>query len=155
MAIIGVYLDSTASKQFLKIREKQGAACLDLYKWHTTCTADMSKPDTLWAFRAKLAGQAQGSAQDVETIPLCEAADTLLRCVEDQRQLNLPDTYNNLKIAIVDAVQMSALVPTAELKQPGQFVCSFNVLSTLLVARGLAHHLVIFSRIRINCERIS
>ena len=139
----------------LKIREKRRAACLDLYKWYTTCMADISKPDTPWAFRAKLAGQAQGSAQEVEPIPLYEAADNLLRCVEDQRRWNLSNTYNNLKIAIVDAVQMSALVPTAELKQPGQFVCSFHVVSTLLVARGLAHHLVIFSIIRINCGKIS
>ena len=57
----------------LKIRDKQRSACLDLYKWHTTCTADILKPDTPWAFRAKLAGQAQGSAQDVEPIPLHEA----------------------------------------------------------------------------------
>ena len=77
------------------------------------------------SFRGKLAGQAQGSAQDVEPIPLYEA--NLLRCVEDQSRRNIPETFNNLKIASVDAVQMSALVPTAELKQPGQFVCSFNV----------------------------
>ena len=107
-----------------KIRVKQRTACLDLQKWHTTCTADILKADTPWAFRAKLAGQAQASAQDVEPILLYEAADNLIRCVEDQRRRGLPDTYNNLKIAIVDAVQMSALVPTAELKQPGQFVCS-------------------------------
>ena len=48
-------------------------------------------------------------------------------------------------MAIVDVVQMSALVPTAELKEPGQFVCSFNVVWTLPVARGLAHDIV-FSR---------
>ena len=138
-----------------KIREKRRTACLDLQKWHTTCRADIFGPDTRWAFCARLAGQAQGSAQDVEPIPLYEAADNLLRCVEDQRRQNLLDTYNNLKIAILDAVQMSARVPTAELKQPGQFVCSFNVVSTLLVARGLAHHLVIFRTKRINCGRIS
>ena len=46
----------------LKIRDKRRAACQDLYKWHTTCTADILKPDGPWAFRAKLAGQAQGSA---------------------------------------------------------------------------------------------
>ena len=84
-----------------------------------------------------------------------EAANNLLRCVEDQRRRNIPDTYTNLKIAIVDAVQMSALVPTNELKQPGRFVCSFNVVSSLLVARGLAHHLVIFIIVRINCGKIS
>ena len=33
----------------LKIRNKRGAACLDLYKWHTTCTADILKPGTRWA----------------------------------------------------------------------------------------------------------
>ena len=139
----------------LKIRDKHRASCLDSYKQHTTCTADILKPDTPWAFGAKLAGQAQGSAQDVEPIPRYEAADNLLPCVEDQRRRNIPDTYNNLKIAIVDAVQMRALVPTAELKQPGQFVCSFNGVSTLLVARGLAHDFVIFSIIRINCGKIS
>ena len=79
----------------------------------------------------------------------------MLRCVEDQWQRNIRDTYNNLKIAIVDAVQMSALVPTTELKQPGQFLCSFNVVLSLLVAPGLAHHLVIFSIICINCGKIS
>ena len=93
--------------------------------------------------------------KDFEPISLYEAADNLLRCVEDQRRQNIPDIYNNLKIAIVDAVQMSALVPTAELKQPGRFVCSFNVVSTLLVARGLAHHLVIVSIIGIDCGKIS
>ena len=139
----------------LKIREKRQTACLDLQKWHTTCTADILKPYTPWAFCAKLAGQAQGSAQDVEPIPLYEAADNLLRCVEDQRRQNLPDTYNNLKIAIVDAMQTSALVRTAELKQPGQFICSLNVVLTLLVARGFAHHLVIFRTKRINCGKIS
>ena len=113
------------------------------------------RPDTLWAFRAKLAGQAQGSAQDVEPIPLWEAADNLIRCVEDQRRRHIPDTYNNLKIAIVDAVQMSALVPTAELKQPGQFVCAFNIVSTLPVARGLAHDLVFSRTPRINRGKIS
>ena len=46
---------------------------------------------------------------------------------------------------------MSALVQTAELKQPGQFECSWNVVLTLLVVRGLAHHLVIFRTKRINC----
>ena len=105
------------------IREKRRTACLDLQQWHTTCIPDILKPTTPWAFRAKLARQAQGSAQDVEPIPLYEAADNLIRCVEDQRRRGLADTYSNLKIAIVDAVQMSALVPTAELKQPGQFVC--------------------------------
>ena len=140
-------------RAILKIPEKRRAACL--YKWHTTCTADILKVDTPWAFREKLAGQAQGSAQDVEPIPLYEAANNFIRCVEDQQRRNQPDTYNNLKIAIVDAVQMSALVPTAELKQPGQFVCSFNVVSRLLVSRGLAHHLVIFSILRINCGKIS
>ena len=87
-------------------------------------------------------------------IPLYEAADNLIRCVEDQRRRGLPDTYNNLKIAIVDAVQMSALVPTAQLKQPGQFVCLLNVVSMLFVARGLAHNLVIFSTKRISCGKI-
>ena len=125
-----------------------------MQKWRTTCAADILKPDTQWAFRAKLAGQAKGIAQDVEPIPLYEAADNLIRCVEDQRRRNLPDMYNNLKIAIVDAVQMSALVPTAELKQPGQFLCSFNVVSTLIVARGLVHNLVIFRTKRINCGKI-
>ena len=103
----------------LRIWEKRRAACLDLYKWHTTCTADILKPDTPRAFRATLAGQAQGSAQDVEPIPLYEAADNLIRCVEDQRRRNLPDTYNNLKIPILDAVQMSVLVPTAGTEATG------------------------------------
>ena len=67
----------------------------------------------------------------------------------------LPDTYSNLKIAIVDAVQMSALVPTAELKQPGQFACSLNVVLMLYVARNLTHNLVIFRTKRINCGKIS
>ena len=67
-------------------------------------------------------------------IPLYEAADNLIRCVEDQRRRGLADTWSNLKIAIVDAVQMSALVPTAELKQPGQFVCSLIVVSMLFDA---------------------
>ena len=66
----------------------------------------------------------------------------------------LPDTYSNLKIAIVDAVQMSALVPTAELKQPGQFVCSLIVVSVLFVARGLAHNVVTFRTKRMNCGKI-
>ena len=131
------------------------AKCLDLQQWHTTCIADILKPETPWAFSAKLAGQAQGSAQDVEPIPLYEAADNLIRCVEDQRRRGLPDTYSNLKIAIADAVQMSDLVPTAELKQPGQFVCSLNVVLMLFVARGLAHNLVIFRTKRINCGNIS
>ena len=138
-----------------KIREKRRTACLDLQQWHTTCIANILKPDTPWAFRAKLAGQAQGSAQDVEPIPLYEAADNLIQCVEDQRRRGLPDMYTNLKMAIVDAVQMSALVPIAELKQPGQFVCSLNGVSMLFVARGLAHHLVIFRTKRINCGKIS
>ena len=137
-----------------KIREKRHTACLDVQQWHTTCIADILKPTTPWAFRAKLAEQAQGSAQDVEPIPLYEAADNLIRCVEDQRRRGLPDTYNNLKIAIVDAVQMSALVPTAELKQPGQFVCSLIVVSALFVTRGLAHNVVTFRTKRINCGRI-
>ena len=110
-------------KAIAKIWERRRTACLDLQQWHTTCIADILKPETPWAFRAKLAGQAQGSAHDVEPIPLYEAADNLIQCVEDQRRRGLPDTYNNLKIAIVDAVQMSALVSTAELKQPDQFVC--------------------------------
>ena len=61
-----------------KIREKRRTACLDLQQWHTTCIADILKPTTPWAFRAKLAGQAQGSAQDVDPIPLYEAADNLI-----------------------------------------------------------------------------
>ena len=109
-------------------------SCKSAKQWHTVCIADILKPTTPWAFRAKLAGQAQGSAQDVEPIPLYEAADNLIRCVEDQRRRGQPDTYSHLKIAIVDAVQMSALVPTAELKQPGQFVFSLMVVSVLFVA---------------------
>ena len=139
----------------LKIRDKRHTACPDLQKWHTRCTADTLRPDRPWAFRAKLAGQAQRSAQDVEPTPMWEAADNLLRCVEDQRQRHIPDTENNLKIAVVDAVQMSALVPTAELRQPGQFVCSLNVVLTLRVARGLAHDLVFPRTKRINCGTIS
>ena len=138
-----------------KIREKRRTAFLDLQQWHTTCITNVLKPETPWAFRAKLAGQAQGSAQDVEPITLYEAADNLIRCVEDQRRRGLPDTYTNLKIAIVDAVQMSALVPGDELKEPGQFVCSLNVVSMLFVARGLAHNFVIFRTKRINCGKIS
>ena len=138
-----------------KIREKRRTVCLDLQQWHITCIADILKPTTPWAFRAKLAGQAQGSAQDVEPVPLYEAADNLIRCFEDQRRRGLANTYSNLKIAIVDAVQMSALVPTAELKQPGQFVCSLIVVSMLFVARGLAHDVVTFRRKRINFGRIS
>ena len=137
-----------------KDSKKRRTACLDLQQWHTTCIADILKPTTPWAFRAKLAGQAQGSAQDVEPIPLSEAADNLIRCVEDQRRRGLADTYSNLKIAIVDAVQMSALVPTAELNQPGQFVCSFIFVSMLFVARGLAHNVVTFRTKRINCGKI-
>ena len=136
------------------IREKRRTACLDLQQWHTTCIADALKRTTRWALHAKLAGQAQGSAQDVEPIPLYEAADNLIRCVEDQRRQGLADTYRNLKIAIVDAVQMSALVPTAELKQPGQFVCSLIVVSMLFVVRGLAHNLVTFRTKRINRGKI-
>ena len=137
-----------------KIREKRRTACLDLQQWHTTCIADILRPTTPWAFRAKLARQAQGSTQEVEPIPLYEAADNLIRCVEDQRRRGLADTYSNLKIAIVDAVQMSALVPIAELKQPGQFVCSLIVASMLFIARRLAHNVVTFRTKRINCERI-
>ena len=137
-----------------KIREKRRRACVDLQQWHTTCIADILKPTKPWAFRAKLAGQAQESAQDVEPIPLYEAADNLIRCVEDQRRRGLADTYSNLKIAIVDAVQMRALVPGAELKQPGQFVCSLIVVSMLFVARGLAHNVVTLRTKRINCEEI-
>ena len=85
-----------------KIQEKRRTACLDLQQWHTTCIADILKPTTPWAFRGKLAGQAQGSTQDVEPIPLYEAADNLIGCVEDQRRRGLADTYSNLKIAIVD-----------------------------------------------------
>ena len=137
-----------------KIREKRGTACLDLQQWHTTCIADILKPTTPWAFRAKLAGQAQGSAQDVEQIPLYESADNLIRCVEDQRRRGLAYTYSNLKIAIVDALQMSALVPTAKLKQPCQFVCSLIVVSMLFVARGLAHNVVTFGTKRINYGKV-
>ena len=136
------------------IREKRRTAWLDLQQWHTVCIADILKPTTPWAFRAKLAGQAQGSAQDVEPIPLYEAADNLIRWVEDQRWEGLPDTYSNLKIAIVDAVQMSALVPTAELKQPGQLVCPLIVVSVLFVARGLAHNVVTFRTKRTNFGKI-
>ena len=125
-------------KAIAKSREKRRTACLDLQQWHTTGIADILKPTTPWAFRAKLLGQAQGSAQDVEPIPLYEAADNPIRCVEDQRRRGLADTYSNLKIAIVDAVQMRALVPTAELKQHGQFVCSLNVVSMRLQALILA-----------------
>ena len=138
-----------------KIREKRRTASLDLQQWHTTCIVDILKPETLWAFHARLAGQAQGSAQDGVPIPLYDAADNLIRCVEDQWRRRLPDTYNHLGIAIVDAVQMSALVPTAELKQPGQFVCSLSVVSMLLVVRGPAQKLVIFRTKRINCGKIS
>ena len=137
-----------------KIREKRRRACLDMQQWHTTCIADILKPTTPCAFCAKLAGQSQGSAQDVEPIPLYEAADNLIRCVEDQWRRGLADTYSNLKIAIVEAVQMSALVSTAELKQPGQFVCSLIVVSMLFVPRGLAHNVVTFRTKRINCEKI-
>ena len=62
----------------LEIRDKRQTACLDLHKWHTTCTADVLRPDTPWVFLAKLGGQAQGSAQDVEAIPLLEAAEKLI-----------------------------------------------------------------------------
>ena len=138
-----------------KIWEKRRTACLDLQQWHTTCIAYILRPETPWAFCAKLGGQAPGSAQDVEPIRLYEAADNLIRCVEDQRRRGLPDTYNNLKIAIVDAVQMSAPVPTAVLKQPGQFVCSLKVVSMLSVVPGLAHNLFIFRTKSINCGKIS
>ena len=47
---------------------------------------------------------------------------------------------------------MTAQIPTAELKQQGQFACSFNIVSTLPVARGLAHELVILRTKRINCR---
>ena len=137
-----------------KIWGKRRTACLDLQQWHTTCIADILKPTTPWAFRAKLAGQAQGSAQDVEPIPLYEAADNLIRCVEDQRQRGLADRYSNLRIAILDAEQMSALVPTAEPKQPGQFVCSLIVVSMLFVARGLTHNVVTFRTKRKNRGKI-
>ena len=119
MAVIGLYLDSKALEAVLKIWDKQWTACPDVQRWYTTCTANIPRPDTPWAFLAKMAGQAQGSAQDVEPIPLWEAADNLLRCVEDQRRRHIPDTYNNLKIVIMHAVQMSALVPTVELKELG------------------------------------
>ena len=102
----------------------------------------------------KAGGTNTRSAQDVGAIPLYEAADNLIRCVEDQRRRGLADTYSNLKIAIVDAVQMSALVPTAELKQPGQFVCSLIVVSMLFFARGLAHNVVTFRTKRINYGKI-
>ena len=44
---------------------------------------------------------------------------------------------------------------TAELKLPGQFVCSLIVVSMLFVARGLGHNVVIFRTKVINCGRIS
>ena len=53
----------------------------------------------------------------------------------------------------MDAVQMSALVPTAELKQPGQFVCSLIVVSVLFVVRGLAHNVVTFRTKCISCGK--
>ena len=137
-----------------KIRGERRTACLDLQECHTTCIADILMPTTPWAFRAKLAGQAQGSAQDLEPIPLYEAADNLIRCVEDQRLQGLADTYSNLNIAIVDAVQMSALVPTAELKQPGQFLCSLILVSMLFLARGLAHNVVTLRTNCINCGKL-
>ena len=61
-----------------EIGEKRRTAGLDLQQWHTICIADILKPTTPWAFRAKVTGQAQGSAQDVEPIPLYEAADNLI-----------------------------------------------------------------------------
>ena len=90
----------------------------------------------------------------MEPIPLYEAADNLIRCVEDQGRRGLADRYSHLKIAIVDAVKMSALVPTAELKQPGRFLCSLIVVSMLFVAQGLAHNVVTFKTNRINCGKI-
>ena len=95
----------------------------------------------------------RGSEPASEPIPLYEAADNLIRCVEDQRRRGLADTYSNLKIAIVDAVQMIALVPTAELKQPGQFVCSLIVVLMLFVARGLAHNVCTFGTKGTNCGK--
>ena len=88
-----------------------------------------------------MAGYAQGSAQDVEAIPLWEVADKLILCVEDQQSRQVPDTYDNLKIVIVDAAKMIALVLSAQLKQPGPFVCAFSIVSTLYVARG---HMTLF-----------
>ena len=123
----------------LAIREKREKEWLDLQKWHTTCTADVQRTDTSWSFRAKLAGQAQRSAQAVESIPLWEAADNLLRCVADQRERHMAGTYENLRVAVVDVVQMIAYVQTADLKQTGQWVCAVSIVSFLLVARGLAH----------------
>ena len=66
--------------------------------------ADIMRTDTPWAFPPKHAEKALGSARDVDPIPLHEAANDLLRCVDNHRQRHIVDTYENLKIAIVDAV---------------------------------------------------
>ena len=87
----------------------------------------------------KTGGTSPGSAQDVEPIPLWEAAENLILCVEDQGQPQVPDTYENLRNAIVDAVQMSTLAKTADLKQHCQWLCVVSTGLSLPVVRGLAH----------------
>ena len=51
-------------------------------------------------------------------MPFWETANNLFRCGEDQRQPGVLKTNENLEIAIVDAVHMSAYGLPALLKAP-------------------------------------
>ena len=90
-------------------RARAQKECLDLQKWHTICTADILRTNTPLSFRAKLAGQGQGSAQDIEAIRLWEAADNLLQSVANQREWHMADTNQDPRVAIAVPVQMTRL----------------------------------------------
>ena len=56
-------------------------------------------------------------------IPLSEALDNMMLCVEDQKREKEPQDFERLKTAVVQAAANSAFVAPKRLEAPGHTVC--------------------------------
>ena len=68
------------------IRNTRLAEGQDSEDWQEYCYVDILNYQTPSKIRAKVAGVQQSSSQSVTWIPLSEALDNMLLCVEDQKR---------------------------------------------------------------------
>ena len=131
-----------------KIQEMRLAEGKELEDWKENCSDDIVKYKTPWRIQAKVAGLQQAGSQSLTWIPLPEALDNMLLCIEDQKPEKEPQDFERFKTAVVQAAVNPAFLAREWLEEPGHTVCVRA--SYRRSAPGLVHSMTLFSLVRLT-----
>ena len=135
-----------------KVQELPLAEGKELEDWQEFCYVDILKYETPWRIGSKVAGLQQAGSQSVTWVPLSEALDNMLLCIEDQKREEEPQDFERFKIAVVQAAVNSPFLAAEALEEAGHTVCIR--VSHGYSARGLAHSMTLFSLAGLDIQEL-